>query len=133
MSSSAVFLLVFSTALNARGAEISSGGRRPPCPPQELEVRCAKRNLICKIQYLAKANIYQKPIFGKSQYLAKANILQKPIFGKIQYLVKANICQKSIFGNIKYFNSIQINFNSILIQSGLSTIEFQQVSICLQN
>jgi hypothetical protein len=29
------------TALNARGAEISSGGRRPPSPPQELEVRAA--------------------------------------------------------------------------------------------
>jgi hypothetical protein len=39
------FSLFFCTALNARGAEISSGGRRPPSPPQEPEVRCAERIL----------------------------------------------------------------------------------------
>jgi hypothetical protein len=39
------FSSFFFTALNARGAEISSGGRRPPSSPQDLEVRCAKRIL----------------------------------------------------------------------------------------
>jgi hypothetical protein len=28
---------------------------------------------ICNLQYLAKANIWQKPIFARSQFLAKAN------------------------------------------------------------
>jgi hypothetical protein len=40
---------------------------------------------------LARANIWQKPVFGKSQYLAKASIWQKPVFGKTQCLAKANI------------------------------------------
>jgi hypothetical protein len=35
------------------GAEISSGGRRPPSPPQELEVRCAERSLTSSVLKLA--------------------------------------------------------------------------------
>jgi hypothetical protein len=46
-----IFFFFFYTALNAWGAEISSGGRRPPSPPQELEVRCAKRSLTSSTQY----------------------------------------------------------------------------------
>jgi hypothetical protein len=34
---------------------------------------------MAKNLYTAKANIWQKPIFGKHQYMAKTNIWQKQI------------------------------------------------------
>jgi hypothetical protein len=39
--------------------------------------------LATKKQYLAKADIWQRPIFGKSHKLAKLNIWQNSIFGNV--------------------------------------------------